>query len=135
MLPQIDLALFLGKPFWYLALLALAARYFAIDGPHWRWPTWAVVTLAALGRYGAGFAAYGMTSLAHQLFPQHVDRMATASFVLLVLCGLVLWWVTARVAFRRSPSARLWRFALFAELLSGAIDFWAWREVSHFNIC
>jgi hypothetical protein len=131
----LNAALFVGKPIWYAIVFALAARSFALDGPHWRWPNWAIVLLAALARYALGFVGFGLSALARWALGGSGPAAAVATFGLPVVCGLVLWWLVARAAFRRTPPSRLWRFAIFGELLSGAIDYWAWRELSSIHFC
>jgi hypothetical protein len=126
---MVALILFMTKPIWYLLAFTLAARYFASCGPHWQLRTSAVVVLATIVRYGAGWGS-GMLatalgrSIGHGLF-----------FVILIGCGLALWWLVARIAFRRAPTTELLEFAVLAEVISLGIDLLALREVSHINMC
>src|SRR6266511_1272628 len=126
-----------AKPLLYAFVFALAARWFFRPyAPHWRWPQWATVALATLARYGAGFAAFFAVEWSNRRLAAAGHRLSPNQYLgMVLLCGLVLWWAAARLAFRRAPAVRLWMFALLAELMSGAIDYYAWSEMQHINIC
>jgi hypothetical protein len=128
---------FVAKPLLYALVFMVGARwFFRAYGPHWRWPEWATVALATLGRYGAGFAALFAVDWCSRRLGHVSGPLDSQHYLGMVLaCGLVLWWAAARLAFRRAPAVRLWMFALLAELMSGAIDYYAWREVQHINMC
>ena len=112
----------LGKPLLYVMAFAVGARVFARWGPHYAWPAWLLVVLAALGRLAVGVPG-GLLAVAADS-----DSHAASSAILLVL-GFALWLFAARVVFRKAPVSRLLLFACAAEAASGALDLLALAEV------
>lgn len=54
---------------------------------------------------------------------------------MIIPIGGLLWLGCARLAFPRTPMKHLVLFTLVSELISGAIDLWAWDEVSKISFC
>jgi hypothetical protein len=119
--------LFLSKPIWYLLAFALGSRYFAVYAPHWRLRPWAIVVLATLARYGLGFPT-GMLALS-------LNHQPVLFYGVLLGGGFALWWLVARVAFRRAPPGALVGFAVLGEIISAGIDLLGWREISNIHMC
>jgi hypothetical protein len=123
--------LWLLKPVIYAVMLAIGAGAFARSGPHHARPAWLIVALAtaarvALGMLG-GIVAYGIAGPSREA--------ATLLYSLLFACGLVSWFVTAKVAFRKASVPGVLAFALAAELLSMLINWLAIRFVGSINFC
>jgi hypothetical protein len=125
--------LFVLKPIWYAIAFALGARWLKSDAPHWRLPNWAIIILATIARYAAGWGLFFVgTTLSHTF----KSGISTATGMQIVAAfGFAAWWLTARVAFRRASGIKILLFTLLAELMSGAIDYWAFRDLQHINMC
>jgi hypothetical protein len=127
--------IFLLKPIFYLLVFTFGALWLKSDGPHWRLPNWQIVTLATIVRYAAGWGVFWGVFLLFHMVRKSDTLSSTAMLQIIIAFGFALWWLTARVAFRRAPRTKLLLFALLGELLSASIDYWLWRDLQHINIC
>ena len=119
-----------AKPFLYVALCIAGAKLFASYGPHHKAPTWLVVALATIGRMAAGVPGgiLATGSLGH-------DESLVAFTVVIFALGFALWLGTAKLAFPKTPPARLAAFAAVAEILIATIDVLAWKEARSISFC
>jgi hypothetical protein len=123
------------KPLFYVLAFALLARHLVELRPHATFrrrpvPTWLLVGIAALARIAVGvpggiLAVYAVG-----------DQRPLALFAAMVVpLGGLLWFFCARLAFHKAPTGTLIGFALLAELVTGAIDTWAFHDVQSIRFC
>jgi hypothetical protein len=123
------------KPLVYVLAFALLARELAELCPHATFrqrplPTWLVVGLAAVARIALGVPGGLLAMYAVG------DQRSLLLFALMVMpLGALLWFFCARLAFRKAHTSTLTAFALLAELVTGAIDTWAFDEVRSIRFC
>jgi len=125
------LLLWLIKPLLYAVTFVLGARFFAASGtsPLSGRSLRLVVGLATVARLllgvPGGLLAGGVLALGSR-----------GGFAVLIYgLGFASWLLTAKVAFRPIPLARLAVFAAIAEAVSGTIDVLAWHDLGPINFC
>jgi hypothetical protein len=126
------------KPIWYALALTLVSWRLRQYRPHWRIPEWLLIVLATVARYGAAWAMFGIANWLYLNAGLHLPNVGDEKLMrigVVVLNGLVLWLVVMRVAFRRAPTAQILLWALAAEVLSGTIDYLAFRQLENIRIC
>jgi hypothetical protein len=127
----VGILLFLAKPLFYLASLAVASVIFKSHGPHWKMPPWLVVVLATIARLLVG----GVSAAIVVSITISVDEPGFLFIPMLAAFGFVFWLATARIAFRRAPLGKLVAFAAIAEAMSATIDALALHDFSGIRFC
>lgn len=135
---RVDVGIFVWvflKPLLYVVAFTLLARRLVELRPHATFrqrplPTWLVVVLAAVARIALGVPG-GIVAM----YAVGDQRPLVLFALMLIPVGALLWFFCARLAFRKAPTSTLTVFALFAELVTAAIDTWAFDEARSIRFC
>lgn len=121
--------LWLAKPVLYVAMFWVAAVVFRA-----KLPARPAAFVRGLGGGVARLVAGAMLGYVFALASDGVDQK-TLLFSLFFVCGLLTWTAVAAVTFRGVGFGRVAAFALVGEVIGGAIDFWAYQDVSSIRFC